>query len=740
MSQTALLRNVAVVEHLSSTVISKLKPLSAQFAEESLVTVTYNSVILHNRNEEVYYINVLDTTTDYSLKIVDSVILVLDCTREPPMTIRKSMQKIDNELIDSVLVIDNIDEILHYSADRFYNQLNSILERTMQSYIARELTISPSDGSVCFGSSKHGWAFTVPQVAKLLTNKYNTEEKELCERLWGENYYNSDTNNWSKTRECNTKRGFDIVYNLLRSILEDEQIAKQFGVSITEEEQQKSPLERFHIVMKNLFPIEQTILDTIVQHVPSPIESQKRYKKLYAGPDDNFAHAIQNCDPAGPVMFCVAKHTNHEDKHVFFGRLFSGSLHAENIHLVTHENKFKKLVSPKFMIPSGKQWQEVDSPVPGQFLCIVATTDVPIEISDPITITDAGSGLFHGFRPFKRHCVVSVTMFPLDTSSGNLQRLEQKARNICYGTQVQFVTNGGYFFHAETHEELHHFMLEYLQVVDDSVYFSEITIKYRETVLGPQKDVALTKSPNRHNRLYMVCEPLSPDVIESIANKEDLSAKWKQERKRLWKYDEENCNVIVYSEIACCNVINEIKDSVCSAFRWSTKEGVLMEEPMFGIQFTIVDFSANSDAIHRGGGQIIPTARRNMFACELMAEPRIMQPIMHYTALLQEHCIGELMGLISSNNGVLLESTPSRIQEYTVVVRFYLSALHHGRLEKFNTLYGGSIDFSASFDHWQVMDGSPFSDQKIIDIITQVRTEKGMRPEIQPLTTYLDRL
>jgi elongation factor 2 len=737
MSQTSLFRNVAVVEHISSinTILSTLKTLSTQFAEES--PALFSSVIIHNRNDEVYHINILDTITDYSLKIVDSVIVVLDCTREPPTTIRKSMHKIDSELIDSVLVIDNVDEILHYSADRFYNQLNSILERSMQSYIAREVTISPSDCSVCFGSSKHGWMFTIPHIAKLLTDKYNTEENELCERLWGENYYNSETNNWSKTRESNAKRGFDIVHNLLRSILEDEQIVKQFGVAITEE-QQKSPLERFHIVMKNLFPIEQTILDTIVQHVPSPIESQqKRYKKLYAGPEDNFAHAIQNCDPTGPAMFCVAKHTNHEDKHVFFGRLFSGSLHAENVHLVTHENKFKKLVSLKFMIPSGKQWQEVDSPAPGQFLCIVVATDVPIEIGDPVAITDTVSGVFYGFRPLKRHRVVSVTMSPLND---NLQRLEQKARSVCYGTHVQFVINGGYFFHAETHEDLHHFMHEYLQVVDNTVSFSEITIKYRETVLGPQKDVALTKSPNRHNRLYMVCEPLSPDVIESITNNEDLTAKWKQERKRLWKYDEENCNVIVCSETAYCNVIHEIKDSVCSAFHWSTKEGVLMEEPMFGIQFTIVDFSANSDAIHRGGGQIIPTARRNMFACQLMAEPRVMQPIMHYTALLQEHCIGELMDLISSNNGVLLESKPSRIQEYTVVARFYLSALHHELLEKFNTLHGGSIEFSASFDHWQVMDGSPFSDQKIIDIIAQVRTEKGMMPEIQPLTTYLDRL
>ena len=35
----------------------------------------------------------------------------------------------------------------------------------------------------------------------------------------------------------------------------------------------------------------------------------------------------------------------------------------------------------------------------------------------------------------------------------------------------------------------------------------------------------------------------------------------------------------------------------------------------------------HADAIHRGGGQIIPTARRCLYACMLTAEPSLMEPV-----------------------------------------------------------------------------------------------------------------
>ena len=56
-------------------------------------------------------------------------------------------------------------------------------------------------------------------------------------------------------------------------------------------------------------------------------------------------------------------------------------------------------------------------------------------------------------------------------------------------------------------------------------------------------------------------------------------------------------------------------------------QGVLCDENMRAVRFNIYDVTLHTDAIHRGGGQIIPTARRVLYACTLTAAPRLMEPV-----------------------------------------------------------------------------------------------------------------
>jgi len=73
--------------------------------------------------------------------------------------------------------------------------------------------------------------------------------------------------------------------------------------------------------------------------------------------------------------------------------------------------------------------------------------------------------------------------------------------------------------------------------------------------------------------------------------------------------------------------LNEIKDSVIAGFQWAMKEAPLCEEHARGVRFNIHDVTLHADAIHRGGGQIIPTARRCFLACMLTAKPGLMEPV-----------------------------------------------------------------------------------------------------------------
>ena len=67
---------------------------------------------------------------------------------------------------------------------------------------------------------------------------------------------------------------------------------------------------------------------------------------------------------------------------------------------------------------------------------------------------------------------------------------------------------------------------------------------------------------------------------------------------------------------------------------------------MRNCRFNIYDVTLHADAIHRGGGQIIPTARRVLYACLLTADPRIMEPvylveIQVQKCVLSQVCLGE---------------------------------------------------------------------------------------------------
>lgn len=44
-------------------------------------------------------------------------------------------------------------------------------------------------------------------------------------------------------------------------------------------------------------------------------------------------------------------------------------------------------------------------------------------------------------------------------------------------------------------------------------------------------------------------------------------------------------------------------------------------------RFNIMDVTLHTDAIHRGGGQLIPTCRRVVYASALLAEPGLQEPV-----------------------------------------------------------------------------------------------------------------
>ena len=80
--------------------------------------------------------------------------------------------------------------------------------------------------------------------------------------------------------------------------------------------------------------------------------------------------------------------------------------------------------------------------------------------------------------------------------------------------------------------------------------------------------------------------------------------------------------------------LNEIKDSVVAGFQWATKEGVLCDENLRAVRFNIYNVTLHADAIHRRGSQIIPTARRVLYAHRSSHENSVVTKVQEHTSQL----------------------------------------------------------------------------------------------------------
>ena len=69
------------------------------------------------------------------------------------------------------------------------------------------------------------------------------------------------------------------------------------------------------------------------------------------------------------------------------------------------------------------------------------------------------------------------------------------------------------------------------------------------------------------------------------------------------------------------------------------------------VRFNIVDVMLHRDAVHRGGGQIIPAARRVLYACELGAQPRIQEPIYLVEIQCPDVARGGVYGVLNRRRG-----------------------------------------------------------------------------------------
>merc|ERR1712219_11118 len=171
-----------------------------------------------------------------------------------------------------------------------------------------------------------------------------------------------------------------------------------------------------------------------------------------------------------------------------------------------------------------------------------------------------------------------------------------------------------------------------------------------------------------------------------------------------WGPETEGANVVVDQTVAVLYLI-EIKEHVNSAFQWVTKEGPLCEENMRAIRFNLKDVTMHADAIHRGAGQIMPTARRCMYACMLTAKPALMEPVFLVNITAPEGALGGIYSCLNKKRGhVFAEDNRPGTPIYNL--NAYLPVLESfGFVADLRAATSGQAFPQCVFDHYQLMSG-----------------------------------
>jgi len=224
-----------------------------------------------------------------------------------------------------------------------------------------------------------------------------------------------------------------------------------------------------------------------------------------------------------------------------------------------------------------------------------------------------------------------------------------------------------------------------------------------------------------------------------LADKYDWDA---GESRKIWCFGPESTGPNMVVDVTKgVQYLNEIKDSVVAGFQWASKEGPLCEENVRGVRFDIHDVTLHTDAIHRGGGQIIPTTRRVLYACMLTASPRILEPVYLVEIQCPEGAVGGVYGVLNRKRGIVFEEnqvmgTPMfQVKAHLPVNESFgfTSALRQ------NT--GGQAFPQCVFDHWQILPGDPYEpSSKPGTVVTDTRKRKGLKEGIPALDNYLDKM
>merc|ERR1712038_2153351 len=608
-------------------------------------------------------------------------------------------------------------------------------------------------------------------------------KEKMMKRLWGDSFFNAKKKTWTNVMQPEgvtepLPRAFcqfimTPINQLMRAIVNDdkakyEKMMTTLGIVLKGDEKNLTGKPLMKRTMQIWINAADTLLSMIVTKLPSPRVAQKyRVENLYEGPmDDEAAKAIRSCDKDGPLMMYVSKMVPTSDKGRFyaFGRVFSGTIatgqkvRIQGPHYTQGSKEDLNIKTiQRTVLMMGRTVEQIADVPCGNTVGLVGVDQFILKSGTITTIEDAHiiADMKYSVSP-----VVKVAVKPKDGKDlpklvDGLKKLSKSDPLVVCSTEDsgEHVIAGCGELHVEIC--LKDLREEYAQC---DFVMSDPVVSSRETVGALSSQTCLSKSPNKHNRIYLTAEPMSDELCQAIEDgKAGHQAEMKERAKFMrekfdwdenaarkiwcWGPETEGANVVV-DQTQGVQYLIEIKEHVNSAFQWTAKEGPLCEENMRGIRFNIMDVTLHTDSIHRGAGQIMPPTRRCCFAAEMVAEPTLQEPVFLVEITCPQEAMSGVYSCMNLRRGCVFEENPREGTPLIQVKAHLPVSESFGFVAALRQATSGQAFPQCVFDHWENLSMGDFNTAgtKLNDLLLAIRKRKNIKVEIPALADYLDKL
>ncbi|XP_036346596.1 elongation factor-like GTPase 1, partial [Rhagoletis pomonella] len=325
---------------ISQRMAGKLRYLDTrQDEQERGITMKSSSISLYYRggadhadNEQDYLVNLIDSPghVDFSsevstaVRLCDGAIVVVDVVEGVCPQTRACLEQVYTEQLKPVLVLNKIDRLImemqlkpldaYFHISQILEQVNAVLgsifasdvlskeditkkdnyESALEEVDDSNLYFSPAAGNVIFCSAYDGWAFSVSDFAKIYSKRLEMTQSDLEQVLWGDFFYNTKQKYALAGAQEKAKKPMFVQFVLeniwslydIIAVRKDKEklpiIAEKLGIKLQARDLRISdPKVQIKTVFGQWLPIDRTVLEMVVRHVPPPnVISDERAERL----------------------------------------------------------------------------------------------------------------------------------------------------------------------------------------------------------------------------------------------------------------------------------------------------------------------------------------------------------------------------------------------------------------------------------------------------------------------------